>query len=94
MGVLKKRQAKKFNYKSRYYKGDGNPYEIKQKFDEFRDDTTPPTGMKSMKNRLVKVFNTNDVGDRAVQKRLAIIIAILVLIFLYIIDFDLTIFFE
>ena len=93
MGFLKKKQPKKFKYQSRYYKGDGNPYKIKQKFEEFREDTTPPSGLKSIKNKLVKAINSKDIGDNAVRKRLFIIIAILVLIVLYIIDFDLTIFF-
>lgn len=93
MGFLKKKQPKKFKYQSRYYKGDGNPYEIKQKFEDFREDTAPPSGVKSIKNKLVKAINSKDIGDNAVRKRLFIIIAILVLIVLYIIDFDLTIFF-
>ena len=45
MGIIK-RKNKKFDYKPRYYKGEGNPYAIKHKFDEFRISTTSNTSLK------------------------------------------------
>ena len=36
MGVLNTRKNKKYNYQPRYYKGDGSPFELKHKFDDFR----------------------------------------------------------
>ena len=45
MGIIK-RKNKKFDYKPRYYKGDGNPYAIKHKFDEFRSSIGSDKGLK------------------------------------------------
>ena len=41
-----KRKIKKFDYQPRYYKGEGNPYEIKHKFDKFRSTIDPKKGIK------------------------------------------------
>lgn len=88
MGIVK-RTHKKFDYKPRYYKGEGNPFEIKHKFDHFR--TT--TGKKNLKEKF-----TNAVGElrssesKGTNKIILTTVAILVFIFLYIIDFDLSIF--
>jgi len=46
MGFLK-RTNKKFDYKPRFYKGEGNPYEIGHKFDEFRTTVGKSKGIKS-----------------------------------------------
>ena len=52
MGVIK-RKNKKFDYKPRYYKGDGNPYEIKHKFDDQRV-TVQKTNLKgTLKNMML-----------------------------------------
>ena len=32
------KKNKRFNYKPRYYKGEGNPYELKHKFDEYQNN--------------------------------------------------------
>ena len=90
MGIVK-RTHKKFEYKPRYYKGEGNPFEIKHKFDEFR--TT--TGKKSLKEKFsIAVEELRSSESRGANKIILLTIVILVLIFLYIIDFDLSIFLQ
>jgi len=90
MGFLKKRTNKKFDYKPRYYKGEGNPYQIGHKFDEFR---TTVGGSKGLKEKFQSAFEESENSEnRGFNKTILIIIAILVFIFLYIIDFDLSIF--
>ena len=81
MGIIK-RKNKKFDYKPRFYKGEGNPYAIKHKFDEFRSSTTSNT---SLKGKITDAIS-NLKGEQN------IVSIILVLIFLFIIDFDLSIF--
>ena len=81
----------RFNYTPRYYKGkdEKNPYDFATKFDQYRE-----------------TYNKNDFGNhwrdaryasrnrsnRGFNKTILIIIAILVFLFLWIIDFDLSIF--
>ena len=45
MGFIK-RENKKFDYQPRYYKGEGNPYEFKHKFDEHRTTVGKSKGIK------------------------------------------------
>ncbi|MFV9550190.1 riboflavin synthase subunit beta [Algibacter sp. PT7-4] len=92
MGILKTRKNKKFSYTPRYFddKGQGNPFEIKHKFDEFRKTVGPNKGIKGKFNDALDDFKNNP--DNTVNKRVLIIVAILILVFLFIIDFDLSIF--
>ena len=93
MAFIKKRTNKKFDYKPRFYEneGDGSPFAMKHKFDEHRNTVNPPKGLKG---KFTAAFNElKNNSDHSVKKRLFIIIAVLLLIFLYIIDFDLSIFF-
>lgn len=97
-----KRTNKKFEYTPRYYSGD-NPYKIKHRFDEFRTTSTKTKGIKNkIKNALAdyqsddsveyedEVFESNSTFN---SKKVVLYIAVvLVLIFLFIIDFDLSIF--
>ena len=90
MGIFKTRQNKKFSYKPRFYKGEGSPYEMKHKFDEFR---TTVGENKSLKQKFSQAFSELKSSDSSgVNKRILYIILILIFIFLYIIDFDLSIF--
>ena len=90
MGFFKQKN-KRYNYKPRFYKGEGSPFEMKGKFDADRS-TLEATG--GIKKRFIKVLDeSNKAPDRAVNKRVYIILAVLVLVFLFIIDFDLSIFF-
>jgi len=92
MGLLSKRKNKKFNYEPRFYEGEGNPYEIKHKFDEFRTTVGENPSLKQKLNKALADYKNN--SDKAATKRFLIIFGVLVLIFLFIIDFDLTIFFN
>ena len=92
MGIFKTRQNKKFNYTPRHYddKGEGSPFEIKHKFDEYRKTIGPSGGVK---HKFTSAWDElRNSPDRAANRRILIIAAILVLIFLFIIEFDLSIF--
>ncbi len=90
----KLRKNKKFSYSPRYYddKGEGNPFRIERKLDKFGTTLDSPGGLKGRFTSAMA--DMRKAGDRHLNTRLLIIIAILVLIFLYIIDFDLSIFFN
>lgn len=90
MRYFKPLKNRSYNYKPRYYKGEGNPYEVKRKFNEFRVNDAKSIGVKQ---RFVNAF-TDYKGnpDKKANRRVLLIAAILVFIFLYIIDFDLSIF--
>lgn len=89
---LKLRRNKSFDYTPRYYKGEGNPYKIEHKLDKFR--TTAHT-QRGLKNKLSSAMNDLKVeGDKNIKIRFWIIFAVLVLVFLFIIDFDLSIFLD
>ncbi|WP_211341853.1 riboflavin synthase subunit beta [Ulvibacterium marinum] len=89
----KLRKNKEFGYQPRYYndKGEGSPFKLENRFDKYRTTVNTPRGLKG-KFRSVKE-DMQRSGDRHIKTRMAVIIAVLVLIFLYIIDFDLSIFF-
>lgn len=90
MGFLKKRTNKKFDYTPRYYKGEGNPFKINHKFDEFR---TTVGDKQDLKEKFKSAFEESENSEnRGLNKTIVIIIAVLIFIFLYIIDFDLSIF--
>ncbi|MDP5157081.1 MAG: riboflavin synthase subunit beta [Flaviramulus sp.] len=93
MGLLKLRNNKKFNYTPRYFddKGEGNPFEIKHKFDDFRKTVGSNKGLKAKFN---EAFEDYKNPDKDANRRILIIVALLILAFLFIIDFDLTIFFS
>ena len=88
MGFLK-RTNKKFDYQPRFYKGEGNPFKIEHKLDQFRKTAGKNKGIKAKFNDAISDIKNS---DKRVNKTLFIIISILVFIFLYIIDFDLSIF--
>lgn len=94
MGRFSKlRKNKKYGYKPRYYddNGDGNPFKIGHKLDQFRSTVDHPGGLKSrFRNAMTDLKRE---GDRNHRLRMFIIILILLLIVLYILDFDLSIFF-
>jgi hypothetical protein len=92
MGLIKLKKNKKFGYKPRYYKGDSNPYELKHKFDEHRTTVNPAKGIKGKLNAAIDDYQYNK--DINVNRRVAIIIGVLIFLFLLVIDFDLSIFFQ
>ena len=44
---LKLRRNREFEYKPRYYKGQGNPYKIEHKLDKFRTTAHQQRGLKN-----------------------------------------------
>ncbi|GGW31098.1 hypothetical protein [Arenibacter certesii] len=86
------RKNKKFSYTPRYYddKGEGNPFKIEHKLDKFRPTMDGRSGLKGKFSRAIEDLKRS--GNRDQTIRLVVIIALLVFIFLYIIDFDLSIF--
>ncbi len=92
MGFLSKRKNKSFNYEPRFYKGEGSPYEIKHRFDEFRTTVGDNPTLKQKFNKAITDYKSS--SDASSRKRFLIIFAILLLLFLYIIDFDLSIFYN
>ncbi len=90
MGFLK-RTNKKFDYQPRYYKGEGSPFKIEHKLDKFRKTTGKNRGLKAKFSDAIDELKNS---DGSVNKTIIYIIILLVLIFLYIIDFDLSIFYS
>ncbi|PQJ30449.1 riboflavin synthase subunit beta [Nonlabens arenilitoris] len=91
MGILTRRKNKKYSYEPRFYKQEEGtrPFEIKHKFDEHRS-TIDAGGLKNRFNTAMSDYKQG--VDASVKRRLYIIIAVLVLVFLWLIDFDLSIF--
>lgn len=92
MGILKTRQNKKFGYEPRYYKhdGEGSPYQIEHKFDKFRKTVGSSNGMKgNFKNAWEELRGSK---SKSPNRIIFFVVALFLLIFLYIIDFDLSIF--
>lgn len=92
MGFLKQRKNKRYSYQPRYYKGEGSPFELKHKFDDFRKTVNPSSGIKGKFNDAVEDYKSNP--DDTANRRVIIIIAVLILLFLFIIEFDLSIFYK
>jgi hypothetical protein len=89
--LFKLERNKRFYYKPRFYKGadEGNIYQMQSKFDiKNRQDNYNDYKAQWTKARLES--RTRD--NTSINYRVIIIIAILVLIALYILDFDLSIF--
>ena len=92
MGILHTRKNKKYNYTPRYYKGDGNPFELKHKFDDYRVTAGSNKGLKTKLNNALDDYKYNQDQSGA-NRRVLYIVTALILVFLFIIDFDISIFF-
>lgn len=90
MGLFRRRKNKKFNYTPRHYQGEGSPYQMKGKFDDYRKTLNGPSGIKEKFTTAWEDYKSNN--DESVNKRVIIIILVLVVLFLLFIDFDLSIF--
>ena len=88
MGLFKLKKNKRFNYKPRFYKGVGNPFELKHKFEDQRT-TVKKNNLKKTFKIALKDLKSYDIKS---FKIIIIVSFILLLLFLFIIDFDLTIF--
>lgn len=89
---LPKRQTnRRYNYTPRYYKGksEGNIYDFENRISKYRDTTNDiDFGSHWSEARIA----SRNRGNRGINKRLIYIIVVLVFIFLYLIEFDLSIF--
>ncbi len=92
--ITKRGKNRKYDYKPRFYddKGKGNPYKMESKFDKYRSTIDTPRGIKRKLNSAMGDLKTE--GDRNLKIRMIVILAVLIFIFLYIIDFDLSIFYK
>lgn len=91
INFYKSRKNTRYNYTPRYYKGKdtGNKYEFDSKFNKYRNATNSiDFGAQWSEAR----GESRNRGNREINKRVVYIIIILLLIFLWIIDFDLSIF--
>lgn len=89
---LKLRRNRDFDYQPRYYKGEGNPYKIEHKLDKFRTTAQHQRGLKTKFSNAFE--DLNNEGDKNMRIRFFVALGVLILIFLYIIDFDLSIFYS
>ena len=82
---------RRYNYTPRYFRGkdDGNIYEFDSKFSKYRDNFNANDFGQQWKEARVK---TRTRGNRGLSLRLIFIILFLLFCFLYVIDFDLSIF--
>ncbi|MFK5982933.1 MAG: riboflavin synthase subunit beta [Flavobacteriaceae bacterium] len=92
MGMLKQRKNKKFGYEPRHYnnEGKGSPFQMEQKFDRFRTTVGDNKGLKDKFTSVIEELRIS--SNKKSNKIVLLIISILILVFLYIIDFDLSIF--
>jgi len=92
MGLIKTRKNKKFDYSPRYYTHDkeGSPFGMEQRFDKYRKTIGSTGGWKSKFGNALQ--DLREGSNHRTKQTIFIVFAILILLFLYIIDFDLTIF--
>jgi len=91
INFYKVRKNARYNYTPRYYKGKdtGNLYAFDSKFNKYKEATNAVDfGSKWAQAR----DSSRNRGNREINKRIIYIILILVFLFLWIIDFDLSIF--
>lgn len=93
MGIFKTRKNKKFSYSPRYWddKGEGSPYQMESRFDKYR---TTVGKNRNLKEKMATAWEElRSDSDRKTNRRVLLIAFVLIFIFLYIINFDLSIFF-
>lgn len=94
MGIISKRKNKKFSYRPRHFEhdGDGSPFAMEHKFDKFR---TTVGDNQSLKGKFKTAWGEfRETSDKNTRFRLFLILGFLLLVFLFIIDFDLSIFYQ
>jgi len=89
--TFKLRKNTRYNYTPRYYKGktEGNIYEFESRFHKFKET---PNQIDFGSHWAEARESSRNRGNRGINKHIILIAAILILIFLWIIDFDLSIF--
>ncbi|MFC5046377.1 hypothetical protein ACFSTE_03830 [Aquimarina hainanensis] len=91
VNILKKKENRRFNYTPRYYKGksEGNIYDFENRIVKYRE-TTNSSDFGAQWSEARKASRHR--GNREINRRVIYIALILIFIFLYLIDFDLSIF--
>ena len=89
--LFKLNKNRRYNYTPRYYKGKelDNPYDFDSTFSKYRETYNANDYGKKWQDARARVRNRK---NRSFSPLLLMIIGLLCLIFLYIIDFDLSIF--
>lgn len=91
MGIVK-RTNRKYDYQPRYFKSDkeGSPFKIEGRFDDQRKTLTTGGGLKT---RFLTAWDELQESRKGGYNRTIIFIfLVLLLLFLWVIDFDLSIF--
>ncbi len=93
MGFLGKRKNKKFSYTPRYLKPEQakSPYEISQKFDDYRTTLETPSTLKGKFTSAWGEYRENP--SNPANRRVLYIGGVLVVFFLMFMEFDLSMFF-
>ena len=91
LNLGKLRKNSRYNYTPRYYKGkeEGNIYSFESKFNKYKNATNSIDFGSQWADARASSRNR---GNREINKRVIYIIILLILAFLWIIDFDLSIF--
>ncbi len=91
VNILKKKSNRRYNYTPRYYEGKsaGNIYDFENRITKYRE-TTNANDFGSHWSEARK--ESRNRGNREINKRVIYIALLLIFIFLYFIDFDLSIF--
>lgn len=91
MSLFKLKKNRRYNYTPRYYRGkEGvNLYDFDSKFSKYRDAFSQNDFGQQWQYARLKMRNRS---NRVISIRLLIIIFTLVMVFLYVIDFDLSLF--
>jgi hypothetical protein len=94
MSIFKTRENKKFSYTPRYYKNEEGtqPFHMERKFDQYRSTIHTPSGIKGKLTKAVYEWKSSQ--DRTSEKRVLLIAVVLLVLFLWLIDFDFTIFYN
>ena len=93
MGVFKTRKNKKFSYAPRYWEGEGSPFQLEQRFDKYRNTVGQNKNLKQKMNAAWDDLRSDSETNQGTNRRVMVIAAVLLLVFLYLINFDISIFF-
>ncbi|WP_188112047.1 hypothetical protein [Aquimarina sp. RZ0] len=91
LSIPKRKTNRRYNYTPRYYKGksEGNIYDFENRITKYREATNAiDFGSQWSEDRKA----SRNRGNREINKRVIYIACVLIFIFLYFIDFDVSIF--
>ncbi|WP_322874175.1 riboflavin synthase subunit beta [Aquimarina sp. ERC-38] len=77
----------------RYWEGEGSPFQLEQRFDKYRNTVGQNKNLKQKVNAAWDDLRSDSEYAQATNRRVFIIAIVLILLFLYLINFDLSIFF-